>query len=138
MIRFNRQKNKFYFDHSELLADPNLKKIVGKPRFRSQQPAAPTMPAAAMPEPTPAAPTTTAPIEDPLTKFRRLVQELVLRGIDYASAVQMIDEEFPDLRERSVELARYRSTVAANHRKAKATQWRIEVQRRFNARKAGR
>jgi hypothetical protein len=123
MIRFNRQKNKFYFDHSELLADPAIHAIVGKPRFRSQQPAAPT---------------TTAPIEDPLTKFRRLVQELVLRGIDYASAVQMIDEEFPDLRERSVELARYRSTVAKDHRMAKAAAWRVEVQRRFNARKAGR
>jgi hypothetical protein len=129
MIRFNRQKNKFYFDHSELLADPAIHGIIGKPRARSQQP---------MPAPTPTAPAMPTPSEDPLTKFRRLVQELVLRGIDYASAVQMIDEEFPDLRERSVELARYRSTVAANHRKAKATQWRIEVQRRFNARKAGR
>jgi hypothetical protein len=132
MIRFNRQKNKFYFDHSELLADPAIHGIIGKPRARSRVRSQQPTPAA------PAAPAMPAPIEDPLTKFRRLVQELVLRGIDYASAVQMIDEEFPDLRERSVELARYRSTVAANHRKAKAAQWRIEVQRRFNARKAGR
>ena len=129
MIRFNRQKNKFYFDHSELLADPAIHGIIGKPRARSQQP---------MPAPTPTAPAMPTPSEDPLTKFRRLVQELVLRGIDYASAVQMIDEEFPDLRERSVELARYRSTVAKDHRMAKAAAWRVEVQRRFNARKAGR
>ncbi len=62
----------------------------------------------------------------------------MLEGLDYTSAVEKIDKEHPNLRERSVELARYRSTVAANHRKAKAAQWRIEVQRRFNARKAGR
>jgi hypothetical protein len=130
MIRFNRQKNKFYFDHSELLADPAIHGIIGKPRARSQQP---------MPEPAPAAPAApAAPVEDPLTKFRRLVEELMLEGLDYTSAVEKIDKEHPNLRERSVELARYRSTVAANHRKAKAAQWRIEVQRRFNARKAGR
>jgi hypothetical protein len=130
MIRFNRQKNKFYFDHSELLADPNLKKIVGKPRFRSQQPAAP------MPEPAPAAPA--APVEDPLIKFRRLVEELMLEGLDYTSAVEKIDKEHPNLRERSVELARYRSTVAANHRKAKAAQWRAEASRRFKERRGSR
>jgi hypothetical protein len=130
MLRFNSAKNKLWNDHSELLADPAIHAIVGKPRprpkVRSQEltPQAPAAPA--------------APSEDPLTKFRRLVEELMLEGLDYTSAVETIDKEYPNLRERSVELARYRSTVAANHRKAKATQWRIEVQRRFNARKAGR
>jgi hypothetical protein len=67
-----------------------------------------------------------------------LVEELMLEGLDYTSAVKMVDEQHPDLRERSVELARYRSTVAKDHRMAKAAAWRVEVQRRFIARKAGR
>jgi hypothetical protein len=129
MLRFNRGTGRLWEDHCELLADPNIHAIIGKPRPRTK---------VRSQEPTPAAPTTTAPIEDPLTKFRRLVEELMLEGLDYTSAVKMVDEQHPDLRERSVELARYRSTVAKDHRMAKAAAWRVEVQRRFIARKAGR
>lgn len=133
MLRYNRGTGRLWEDHSELLADPNLKKIVGRPkpqpRVRSQQPTpAPT------PTPSPRQP---AP-EDPLTKFRRLVEELMLRGVDYATAVEMVDQEYPDLRQRANELDTARRDVAANQRRTKMAQWRNEVRRRFIARKAGR
>ena len=111
-------------DHSELLADPNLKKIVGKPRFRSQQPAAPTMPA--------------APVEDPAQRFNRLVQELMEVGKSFVEAVAQIEKAFPTLRERSNELQTARQEVARAKRLEAKAQWRAEASRRFNARKAGR
>ena len=124
MIRFNRQKNKFYFDHSELLADPAIHAIVGKPRFRSQQPAAPTMPA--------------APVEDPAQRFNRLVQELMEVGKSFVEAVAQIEKAFPTLRERSNELQTARQEVARAKRLEAKAQWRAEASRRFKARKAGR
>ncbi len=127
MIRFNRQKNKFYDDHSELLRDPAIHAIIAKPRsvrFRSQQP---TMPAAPTPAP-----------EDPSVKFDRMVKQLMDKGLSYTEAVKLIDSIDPTLRQRSNELATARRDVAVNQRRTKMAQWRAERALRFNARKAGR
>lgn len=135
MLRFHRVKKILWNDHSELLKDPDLRKIVGRPkpqpRVRSQQPTTPAAPAA----PTPPAPSTPVPTEDPLTRFRRMVEELVLRGVDYATAVQMIDQEHPDLRQRANELATARRDVAAGTRRSQAAAVRANRVRRFIARK---
>ncbi len=130
MIRYNRHRNKIYFDHSELLSDPNIRKIVGKPRVRSQPP----MPAPTTPTPSPRQP---AP-EDPAVKFDRMVKQLMDKGLSYTESVKFVDSIDPTLRERAIDLANARRDVAAGIRRSQAAAVRANRVRRFNARRGVR
>ncbi len=112
-LRFNSAKNKLWNDHSELLADPNIHSIIGKPRGKAQT-------------------------EDPAQRFTRLVEEAMSRGMSYTEAVRFIDSIDPTLRQRSNELATVRREIEQSEKQRAKAAWRAEASRRFKERRGGK
>ncbi len=113
-LRFNSAKNKLWNDHRELLADSNIRKIVGKPRGKALK------------------------AEDPAQRFTRLVEEAMSRGMSYTEAVRFIDSIDPTLRQCSNELATVRREVEQTKKQATKAAWRAEASRRFKERRGGK
>jgi hypothetical protein len=68
--------------------------------------------------------------EDPVTKFKRLIDEAMSKGMAYTEAVRFIDQIDPTLRQRANELATARRNVGQQDRSSVAAAWRKKVQSR--------
>jgi len=68
--------------------------------------------------------------EDPLKKFKTLVNQAMANGMSYTEAVLFIDQIDPTLRQRANELATARRNVGQQDRSSAAAAWRKKVQSR--------